>query len=157
MEYIQLDRGSVQRFGIRDADGKETGEYIEIDPEDMYFQFRSKDCGIKHKNNVEELKIKVDEIQKTCKDEGEFPTEKDIALKEAFDDFLKKEEQAIDEFIGEGTTRKLLNGRKPYLFMFNDIFDMLSQIAPTLRDTSRNLIENIRAKYKKQKEKDDVL
>lgn len=157
MEYITLEKGSVQRFGIRDAQGNDTGEYIEIDPEDIDFSFRANDCQIKHQNNVDELSKRIEEIEATCNKEGEFPTERDIARREACKEFLEKEEQIIDEFIGEGTTRKLLNGRKPYILMFNDIVEMLSQIAPTLKDTSKKLLENVREKYKKNKEQDNVI
>lgn len=157
MDYITLEKGSVQRFGIKDAQGNDTGEYIEIDPEDIDFSFRANDCQIKHQNNVDELSKRIEEIEATCNKEGEFPTERDIARREACKTFLEKEEQAIDEFIGEGTTKKLLNGRKPYILMFNDIVEMLSQIAPALKDTSKKLRENVREKYKKNKEQDNVI
>lgn len=157
MDYITLDKGSIQRFYIRTNDGEATGEYIDIDPEDIDFQFRANDCQIQHQKNVDELTKRIEEIEATCNKEGEFPTERDIARREACKEFMEKEEKTIDDFIGEGTTRKILNGRKPYIWMFNDIIDTLSQIAPTLKDTSKKITEEIRGKYKKNKEQDNVI
>jgi hypothetical protein len=157
MEYITLEENSVQRFGIRTKDGKETGEYIEIDPEDIDFQFRANECQEKHKKNVTELQNKLNEIEQTCNKDGEFPTERDWARREACKEFMAKEEKTIDDFIGDGTTKKLLNGRKPYILMFNDIMDMLTQIVPALKDTSKKILENIREKYNKNNEQDNVI
>ena len=157
MEYINLQKGSIQRFGIKDSNGNDTGEYIEIDPEDIDFQFRANECQVKHMQNIDELEKEVKEIEENCSKEGDFPTERDLARREACKRFLDKEERTIDEFIGEGTTRKLLNGRKPYIFMFNDIVETLSQIAPILEDNSKKIIENIRQKYKKNKDEGTII
>ena len=157
MDYITLEKGSVQRFGIKDFNGNDTGEYIEIDPEDVDFPFKANECEEKHKQNVEELSKKLEEIENTCSKSGEFPTERDLARRNACKEFMAKEEKTIDEFIGEGTTRKLLNGRQPYLLMFNDIVEMLSQIAPALNDISKNIVDSIKEKYKKNKDRDNVI
>jgi hypothetical protein len=105
MEYIELEKGSVQRFGIKTKDGRETGEYIEIDPEDVEFPFRANECQKKHQENIEWFQKRFNEIEETCSKEGEFPTERDIERLNATKEFLKKEEETIDNFIGEGTTR----------------------------------------------------
>jgi len=149
MEYIELGKGSIQRFGIKDAEGNDTGEFIEIDPEDIDFSFRANECQIKHQKNIEEVQNKLKEIEETCNKEGEFPTEYDKATREACKEFMEKEEKTIDDFIGEGTTKKILNGRKPYMLMFNDIIDTLTQIIPPLKNTSKTIIQNIKEKYKK--------
>jgi len=149
MEYIALEKGSIQRFGIKDAQGNDTGEFIEIDPEDIDFPFRANECQIRHKNNVEELQARLKEIEENCSKDGEFPTEFDNARREAFMDFLNKEEKTIDDLFGDGTTRKILHGRKPYILMFNDIIDVLTQVIPTMKNTSQKIIENIKEKYKK--------
>lgn len=156
-DYIKLDKGSIQRYGIRDASGKETGEWIEIDPEDIDFPFRANECQNRHEENVEELTKRLEEIEKTCSNDGDFPTERDIARREACKEFMEKEEKAIDDFIGEGTTRKILNGRRPYIMMFNDIIDTIAQITPALKDASKKMVETVREKYKKNKEENNVI
>ena len=75
---------------------------------------------------------------------------------EAVKEFYKKEEEALDEFIGEGATRKLLAGRKPYVSMFEDINEYLEQIAPILKESQNKLIDKIKTKYSKTEE-DNVL
>ena len=157
MDYIQLNKGSVQRFGIKDKDGNDTGLYIEIDPEDIEFSFRANECQNRHINNVEKFKAKIKEIDENCSNEGEFPTQRDIERLNASKEFMKEEEETIDAFIGEGTTRKLLNGRKPYILMFNDIIEALSQIAPTLLNNTKSILDEVREKYKKQKEDENVI
>lgn len=156
MDYIELDKGSVQRFGIKTKDGQDTGEYIEIDPEDIEFPFRASECQTRHQDNVEWFSSKIKEIDSKCSKEGQFPTERDIERLNATKEFLKKEEETIDAFIGEGTTRKLLNGRKPYILMFNDIIDALAQTIPALKDSSKKIRESIKEKYKNKEDKNVI-
>ena len=157
MEYITLNKGNVQRFGIRDSEGNDTGKFIDIDPDDIEFSFRANECQKRHKDNVDKLKQKTDEIEETCSKEGDFPTERDIARLNVIKEFLTEEEKTIDDFIGEGTTKKLLNGRKPYISMFNDIMDALVQIVPALKDTTKKIAQEVKEKYKKDKNEDNVI
>ena len=152
MDYITLGKKSVLKFGIKDENGNDTGKVIEIDVEDIDFAFRANECQIEHENNIKEFEEKIKEIDENCSADGKFPTERDLARREACQEFMKKEEKAIDDFIGEGTTRKLLNGRKPYVLMFNDIIDALSQMIPSLKNTSKQIVRSIKDKYDKNKE-----
>lgn len=158
MEYIQLKKSNVQRFGIMTEDGVDTGEYIEIDLEDIELPFRINDCEKQHRENVRELKNQFIIIEKKQDHKGEnlMSANEEEKLK-ALREFYKKEEQALDLFLGEGGTRKLLNGRKPYYSMYDDINEMLKPILPTLEKATNNLTESIKAKYKTNKEEDNVL
>lgn len=158
MEYIQLKKSNVQRFGIMTEDGVDTGEYIEIDLEDIELPFRINDCEKQHRENVRELKNQFVIIEKKQDHKGEnlMSANEEEKLK-ALREFYKKEEQALDLFLGEGGTRKLLNGRKPYYSMYDDINEMLKPILPTLEKATNNLAESIKAKYKTNKEEDNVL
>ena len=158
MEYIQLKKSNVQRFGIMTEDGVDTGEYIEIDLEDIELPFRINDCEKQHRENVRELKNQFIIIEKKQDHKGEnlMSANEEEKLK-ALREFYKKEEQALDLFLGEGGTRKLLNGRKPYYSMYDDINEMLKPILPTLEKATNNLTESIKAKYKTNKEEGNVL
>ena len=158
MEYIQLKKSNVQRFGIMTEDGVDTGEYIEIDLEDIELPFRINDCEKQHRENVRELKNQFIIIEKKQDHKGEnlMSANEEEKLK-ALREFYKKEEQALDLFLGEGGTRKLLNGRKPYYSMYDDINEMLKPILPTLEKATNNLTESIKAKYKTNKEEDNIL
>ena len=70
-------------------------------------------------------------------------------------EFYKKEEKALDLFLGEGATKKMLNGRKPYLTMFEDISERIAPILPQLKLEYSNIVDKIKSKYS-QKE-DNVL
>lgn len=158
MDYIQLKESSVKKFGIRTADGVDTGEYIEIDIEDLELPKRADECNKKHAQNVKELNDQRIIISKRQdhKDKNDLYSDNEKALMEAVKEFYKKEEKALDEFIGEGATRKLLAGRKPYVSMFEDINEYMEQIAPILKENQNKLIDKIKAKYGKEEE-DNIL
>lgn len=159
MEYITLkERTSLKRFGIRTEDGKDTGEYIEIDLEDIELPIKSNNCQLTHIDNWKKLKEKLDAInkQEDIQNENEILSENQKAALEAFKEFYEAEENAIDLFLGEGATKKLLNGRKPYLSMYDDINEYVEQIIPTLKDTQKSIIDGIENKYKTKKE-DNIL
>lgn len=154
MDYIQLKPSSVKRFGIRTADGVDTGEYIELDMEDLELPNKADICNKKHMENLRELNNQRIIINKKedHKGKGELYSDNEKALMKAVQEFYKKEEEALDEFIGKGATKKLLAGRKPYVSMFDDINEYMKQIAPILKESQNNLIDKIKAKYGKQEE-----
>jgi len=159
MEYIQLkENTSLKRFGIRTADGQDTGEYIEIDIEDFDLPFKANECQKKHINNVNQLKNQLYIIEKKqdSKDKNEILSENQKASIEAHKKFFKAEEEALDELLGSGATKKLLGGRKPYITMYDDINEYLEKIVPTLKDATKHLEERIKSKYGVEKE-DNVL
>lgn len=154
MEYIQLKQSGVKRFGIKTADGEDTGKYIEIDIEDLEFPARAEKCTKKHIQNVNELnnqKIIINKKQ-DHKDKGELYSDNEKALIKAIQEFYRKEEEALDEFIGKGATKTLLNGRNPYISMFEDINEYMEQIVPSLQKGQNDLIERIKNKYSKEEE-----
>ena len=158
MEYIQLKPSSVKKFGIRTAEGVDTGEYIEIDIEDLELPKKAEICNKKHTENLRELNNQRIIINKKedHKDKDELYSDNEKALMKAMREFYKKEEEALDEFLGEGATRKLLAGRKPYLSMFEDINDYVEQIVPVLKSTQDDIIERIKSKYGEEEE-DNVI
>lgn len=158
MEYIQLKKGNGQkRFGIRTPDGEDTGEYIEIDIEDIELPLKASECQTKHVENYNKLKEKLEKSKEKSNDEkGDILTEQQKEMIEAFNEFYKAEEEALDLFLGDGATRKLLGGRKPYLTMYDDINEYLEQIIPTLEISTESLKKSIEEKYKEEKE-DNIL
>ena len=158
MEYIQLKPSSVKRFGIRTADGIDTGEYIEIDIEDLEMPKKADICNKKHLENVRELNNQRLIINKKQDHKGkdELYSDNEKALIDAVQEFYKKEEEALDEFLGKGATRKLLAGRKPYVSMYDDINEYIEQIVPVLKESQQNLIERIKSKYSKEEEDNTI-
>ena len=158
MDYIQLKPSSVKKFGIRTAEGVDTGEFIEIDTEDLEFPQKADTCNRKHMQNLKELNDQRIIINKKedHKGKNELYSDNEKALIKAVQEFYKKEEEALDEFIGKGATKKLLAGRKPYVSMFEDINEYMEQIVPALQESQDKLIEKIKTKYGKEEE-DNVI
>lgn len=119
--FIQLKKDDVLRIGIKDANGNDTGEHLEFDLEDIELPLKLNQCEYEHRKNLEFLRTKYILIDKKQEKKGKGflssnDREKMIVLKE----FYKREEHALDLFLGNGGTRKLLNGRNPYYEMFDE-------------------------------------
>lgn len=156
MDFVQLKKDSILRIGIKDANGIDTGEHLEFDLEDIELPLRLSKCKEEHKKNVLYVKNQFLIINKKQDHKGEQlissnEEEKIKVLKE----FYKREMNTLDLFLGEKGTLKLLNGRKPYYSMYDDISEILKPIMPLLEKNRENIINKIKEKYNTKK--DDVL
>lgn len=154
--YIQLKKHDIFKVEIRDDQGKPTGEYLTFDLEDIDLPLKINECEARHNRNVEYLKSTYAIIEKKEDKKGKYllswrEEEKIKALK----DFYTKEIEALDLFLGEGGTKKLLNGRKPYYSMYADFGEILKPIMPKLENKADTIKKNIIEKYKMQQS--DVL
>lgn len=145
--HIEAVDNNVLRFAIT-QDGKETGEYLEFDLEDIELAFRLDESYKLHNENVADIQRRLQVINNRQDEKGSgILTKNQEEEVKAINDFYKKEEKALDLFLGEGATRKLLNGRKPYLTMFEDISQRIQPILPKLKLESTNIMEKIKSKY----------
>ena len=151
--FIQLKKDNILRIGIKTADGKETGEHLEFDLEDIELPLRLNECEVQHRKNVTDLRMKTLIIDKKEDKKGKkllrWKEEEKIKL---FKEFYEKEMQALDLFLGENGTKKLLNGRKPYYSMYEDINEMLEPILPLLKVNADKIVEDVKKKYAKKEE-----
>ena len=153
--FIQLKKDSILRFGIKTSDGVETGEHLEFDLEDIELPLRINQCEAMHRKNLEYLKMQFVIIDKKEDKKGKFLLSwKEEEKIKVLQEFYKREMEALDLFLGKGGTEKLLNGRKPYVTMYQDINDMLEPIMPKLEVRADNIINKIKSKYGNEKEKD---
>lgn len=154
--FIQLKKDNILRIGIKTADGKETGEHLEFDMEDVELPLRLNECEAQHRKNINDLKMKTLLIDKKEDKKGKkilsWKEEEKIKL---FKEFYEKEMESLDLFLGKGGTAKLLNGRKPYYSMYEDISEMLKPILPLLQKSTDDIINKVKEKYANVKE--DVL
>lgn len=145
---ITLKKDSILRFAIETADGKPTGEYLTFDLEDIELPLRLSQCEDAHNKNVEYLRDKMVILEKQEDKKGRFlDSWKDEEKIRIFRDFYKKEMEALDLFLGEGGTAKLLNGRNPYYTMYDDINDMLEPILPKIQIRVDDIKKKIISKY----------
>ena len=155
-DFIQLKKDNILRIGIRNAEGKETGEHLEFDLEDIELPLRLNECEAKHRKNLENLRNQFIVIEKKEDKKGKFmlswrEEEKIKALQE----FYKREMEALDLFLGKDGTKKLLNGRNPYYSMYEDISEILEPIKPKLKANANDIINKIKNKYNNKE--NDVL
>lgn len=150
---IQLKKDNIFRVDIVDAEGNKTGEQLEFDLEDLELPFKLQECEQRHNRNIEDIKAKIMIIDKKQDHKGKKLLSKNEEEKlKVINEFYKKEAEALDLFLGENGTKKLLNGRKPYIGMFNDISESLEPVLKKLKIREDNILDKIRKKYSKKEE-----
>ena len=146
--FIQLKKDSILRIGIKDSDGNDTGEHLEFDIEDINLAIRLNDCDEKHRKNLEFLRNQFIIIDKKEDKKGKkILSWKEEEKLKVLQEFYKREMEALDLFLGENGTKKLLNGRNPYYSMYEDINDMLKPILPKLKLRADDIAKKIKDKY----------
>ena len=63
---------------------------------------------------------------------------------------------ALDLFLGEGGTKKLLNGRNPYYSMYNEFSEILNPIMPLLDVKMEDIENKIKQKYSDEREENSL-
>ena len=146
--FIQLKKDSILRFGIKDSDGNDTGEHLEFDMEDINLAIRLNECDEKHRKNLEFLRNQFIIIDKKEDKKGKkILSWKEEEKLKVLQEFYKREMEALDLFLGENGTKKLLNGRNPYYSMYEDINDILKPILPKLKLRADDIAKKIKDKY----------
>lgn len=158
MNFIRLKKDNIIKIGIIDANGNDTKEYLEFDLEDIELPLRYQEALEEHKKNVNYLKQSIIIIDKKKDHKGKkllsFNQEEKVKV---YREFFKREMKATDLFLGEGGTTKLLNGRKPYMTMFEDINEMINPILPILKKGFDDIGNKLKEKYKSVEGQENVL
>ena len=147
-DIIQLKKDSILRIGIKDNEGNDTDEQLEFDMEDINLALRLNECDEKHRKNLEFLRNQFIIIDKKEDKKGKkILSWKEEEKLKVLQEFYKREMEALDLFLGENGTKKLLNGRNPYYSMYEDINDMLKPILPKLKLRADDIAKKIKDKY----------
>lgn len=150
--FIQLKKDNILKFGIKTADGKDTGEHLEFDMEDIELPLRINQSELEHKKNIQNLKMQIMVIDKKPDKKGkQLLSWKEEEKIKAYKEFYNKEMKALDLFLGEGGTLKLLNGRKPYYSMYEDIGEIIEPIMPIIEKRTQEITNIIKEKYANKK------
>lgn len=153
--FIQLKQDNILRIGIKDANGEYTGKHLEFDLEDIELPLKINEAEAKHRKNLEFVRNQFLIIDKKEDKKGKFLLSwKEEEKIKVLNDFYKKETEALELFLGEGAIGKILNGRKPYFSMYEDINEMLEPILPKIEIRAENIINKIKNKYKESDETD---
>ena len=157
-DFIQLKKDNILRIGIKDIEGNDTGEHLEFDMEDIELPLRLNECEARHRKNLEFLKMQFVIIDKKEDKKGKFILSwKEEEKLKVLQEFYKREMEALDLFLGQNGTNKLLNGRKPYYSMYEDINDMLVPILPKLKLKADDIVNKIKEKYSNKTTEKNVL
>lgn len=156
METIQLKNDNLFKIGIKNAEGKDTGEVITIDLEDIELPLKLQECEEAIKNNDKWLSMQKMIIEKRADRKGKkLLSANEEALIRVMNEYFKKQTDAWEIFLGKGTISKILCGRKPYYTMFAELDEQLTPLMPKLRANCTSIQEKIKAKYSKKES--DVL
>jgi hypothetical protein len=159
--FIQLKKSSTLKIGIKTDEGIDTGNYLEFDLEAVDYRLRLNECEKMYRKNWQEYQAKKLVIEKRPDKKGKYLlsyNEEEIAKAEK--EYYQKTMKALDLFLGEGGTAKLLNGRKPYLRMFNDISEIIEKdILPLIEKKSKQIQDEVKKSIKEEykNKKSDVI
>lgn len=154
MEEIRLKESNVLKFGIKDANGEDTGNYLEFDLEDIELPLRYQELIEEDKKNRAYLKNQFTIIDRRQDHKGKklLSANEEEKIK-VLNVFYKKQEQIYDMFLGEGGVKKILNGRRLGLSTFDEIDEIIEKyITPKLKVNADEIKKKIMNKYSKGKE-----
>ena len=154
MEEIRLKESNVLKFGIKDANGEDTGNYLEFDLEDIELPLRYQELIEEDKKNRAYLKNQFTIIDRRQDHKGKklLSANEEEKIK-VLNVFYKKQEQIYDMFLGEGGVKKILNGRRLGLSTFDEIDEIIEKyITPKLKVNADDIKKKIMNKYSKGKE-----
>lgn len=157
--YIQLNKDSVLRLGIKDSEGNDTGNMLVFDLEDTELLLRYQNMIEQDKKNRVWLNNQFVIISKKEDHRGKklLSSNEEAEIK-AVDEFFKREKEVFDMFLGEGGVDKLLNGRKLGWTSFREISKIITeQIGPYFDKTMDNIKEKVKDMYKEVLDENEVL
>lgn len=156
--FIQLNKSDVLRLGIRTADGKETGEYLEFDLEDIELPLKYQELAEKDKKNKENLRNQLLIIDKRQDVKGKKLLSKNEEDKiRILNEFFEKETEVYNIFLGENGVQKLLNGRKLGWTSLQEIDEIIEkQIAPYIETNMDSIANKVKEKYSQVMNKDKI-
>lgn len=156
--YIQLQKNDVLKLRIRDAEGNDTGNYLEFDLEDIELLPKYQELVDKDRKNRNYLsnQFKILEKKKDYKKKNELLTYKQKEQVRMLQEFYRKEVEVYNMFLGEQGVEKLLNGRKLNWNTLAEIDEIIEKaILPKLEITEKSIKDKIMKKYTNKR--DDVL
>lgn len=154
---ITIDKDDTLEFEITDKDGNPTGDYLEFNMNDISLPLRYRDLVFKDKENRSNFKKDLIIINKRqdVKNDGDPLSKNELEAIKLNEEYLKKEIDIYNIFLGENGVQKLLCG-KPVGWDTLDRIDKLieEKIYPELNKNAKSLEDMIKGKYKENKEEE---
>ena len=159
MESIQLKQDNLLKIGIKNAEGKDTGEIITIDLEDIKLPLRCQESEKMIKDNNRWLQAQRIMIEKRPDKKGKkLLSANEEALLKLVNEYYEKQTKAYELVLGEGAIKKILCGREMYITFFSDLEEQMKKLRPKLNQNAVDLKEKIKSITEKYGKKDsDVM
>ena len=159
MESIQLKQDNLLKIGIKNAEGKDTGEIITIDLEDIKLPLRCQESEKMIKDNNKWLQAQRIMIEKRPDKKGKkLLSANEEALLKLVNEYYEKQTKAYELVLGEGSIKKILCGREMYITFFSDLEEQMKKLRPKLNQNAVDLKEKIKSNTEKYAKKDsDVM
>ena len=159
MENIQLKQDNLFKIGIKNAEGKDTGEIITIDLEDIKLPLRCQESEKMIKDNNKWLQAQRIMIEKRPDKKGKkLLSANEEALLKLVNEYYEKQTKAYELVLGEGAIKKILCGREMYITFFSDLEEQMKKLRPKLNQNAVDLKEKIKSITEKYGQKDsDVM
>ena len=159
MESIQLKQDNLFKIGIKNAEGKDTGEIITIDLEDLKLPLRCQESEKMIKDNNKWLQAQRIMIEKRPDKKGKkLLSANEEALLKLVNEYYEKQTKAYELVLGEGAIKKILCGREMYITFFSDLEEQMKKLRPKLNQNVVDLKEKIKSITEKYGKKDsDVM
>lgn len=154
---IQLKRNEdILRLKIIDENGKDTGNYLEFNLEDIELPIKWQQLIEEDKKNRAYLRNQFTIIEKKEDHKGKkLLSANEEAKIKAMQDFYKKEVEIYNMFLGKDGVQKLLNGRPLSWCTLDEIDEIITKsILPQLEVNAESIKKKIMKKYSNNKEED---
>jgi len=151
-------REDILRVKIEDENGKDTGNYLEFDLQDIELPLRYQQAIEEHKKNANYIKMQFALIDKKPDKRGKKALSSNEEEKyNVLLEFYRRETKTLDKVLGDGGTAKLLNGRKPYYEMYQDIMEYLAPLSEIFTSSFEKMNDRIIKKYATPEELENIL
>lgn len=159
MESIQLKQNNLFKMGIKNAEGKDTGEIITIDLEDIKLPLRCQESEKMIKDNNRWLQAQRIMIEKRPDKKGKkLLSANEEALLKLVNEYYEKQTKAYELVLGEGAIKKILCGREMYITFFSDLEEQMKKLRPKLNQNAVDIKTKIKSIVEKYGQKDsDVM
>ena len=159
MESIQLKQDNLLKIGIKNAEGKDTGEIITIDLEDIKLPLKCQESEKMIKDNNKWLQAQRIMIEKRPDKKGKkLLSANEEALLKLVNKYYKRQTEAYELVLGEGAIKKILCGREMYITFFMDLDKEMEKLKPLLNKNALDIKEKIKSIATKYSQEDsDVM
>lgn len=157
---IKLEKNkNILKLEIFDENDKSTGEFLKFNLKATNLLLKLQDMAEKAKKNKNNLKAEIVIIEKRQDVKGKKLLSKNQEdILKALNNFVEKQIEVYNGFLGENGVQKLLNGTEVSWDSFEIIDKYINeQIAPYLELNMKNITKEIKEKYNYNIFENDVL